>query len=229
MPRTSRAIVANYCYHVLNRANEKKRVFHDIEDYDWFLHLAAEAQTRVSLAILAVCLMPNHVHFVMRPQHQDDLSNWMHWLFTSHVGAHRKKYETTGRIWQGRFKAFPIQEDLHFLTVIRYVERNALTSRLVDRAEDWRWGSLSWRDHSRQPLKLSQSPVILPDNWAEHVNTPITLNETAAIQTSINRNRPYGSPDWVSAKARELGLTSSVNPPHRPRKRAMEQEDIFSN
>jgi putative transposase len=49
----------------------------------------------------------------------------------------------TGTLLQGRFKSFPIQEDGRFLTVARYVERNALRAKLVRRAEDWRWGSLS--------------------------------------------------------------------------------------
>ena len=53
-------------------------------------------------------------------------------------------YQTsgTGHLYQGRFKAFPVQTDEHFDTVLRYVERNALRAGLVDRAEDWRWSSL---------------------------------------------------------------------------------------
>ena len=47
-----------------------------------------------------------------------------------------------GHLYQGRFKSFPVAEDGHFLTVCRYVERNALTANVVRRAEDWRWGSL---------------------------------------------------------------------------------------
>jgi putative transposase len=53
-------------------------------------------------------------------------------------------------VYQGRFKSFPIQDDSHFLTVCRYVERNALRAELVGRAEDWRWGSLwRWRTQVR--------------------------------------------------------------------------------
>ena len=43
MPRTSRAVVANYCYHVLNRGNNQMRLFHDRADYIAFLWLLAEA------------------------------------------------------------------------------------------------------------------------------------------------------------------------------------------
>ena len=48
----------------------------------------------------------------------------------------------TGHVYQGRFKSFPIQDDAHFLTVCRYVARNAMQAERTARAEDWRWGSL---------------------------------------------------------------------------------------
>jgi putative transposase len=69
------------------------------------------------MRLLAFCVMPNHWH-----------------LAHGTVG--------TGPLYQGRFKSFPIQEDEHFFTVCRYVERNALRANLVTSAEQWRWSSL---------------------------------------------------------------------------------------
>ncbi|MGA9925826.1 MAG: transposase, partial [Isosphaeraceae bacterium] len=64
-----------------------------------------------------------------------DLSRWMHWLLTAHVRRYQRHYHATGHVWQGRFKAFPIQDDDHLLVVLRYVERNPLHAGLVGRAE----------------------------------------------------------------------------------------------
>ena len=47
----------------------------------------------------------------------------------------------TGPLYQGRFKSFPVQEDEHFFSVCRYVERNALRVNLVASAQPWRWSS----------------------------------------------------------------------------------------
>ena len=105
----------------------------------------AEAQDHVALPILGACLMPNHIHLVVRPLRDDDVARWAHWMFTTHARRYHKKYKSSGRVWQGRFKAFAIQNDRHYLTVLRYVEQNALRARLVNRAEDWEWGSLRWR------------------------------------------------------------------------------------
>jgi len=86
-------------------------------------------------------------------------------LLTSHVRRYHRRYGSNGHVWQGRFKAFPIQHDAHLLQVIRYVERNALRANLVVRAEDWRWGSLAWRDAGYPVSFLVVPPVPLPDDW----------------------------------------------------------------
>jgi len=218
MPRTGRFIVANYCYHVLNRSNRRARIFHAADDYQQFLALIHRAQERVEIPILAACLMPNHFHLVVRPRQPDDLSRWARWAFTTHVRWHHSKYDTTGRLWQGRFKAFLIQEDHHLLTVMRYVERNALRARLVERAEDWKWGSLGWRTMRHPPVALSASPLPLPSYWRHLVNEPQTSAELAEIRTCINRQRPFGEPDWVTRQARALGIESSLIPVGRPRR-----------
>jgi|SRR6185503_835643 len=216
MPRTARAIVGGYCYHVLNRGNKKARVYHERADYEQFFALVARAQERLELPILAACLMPNHVHLVVRPVHSDDLARWMHWTFTTHVRWYHAKYSTTGRVWQGRFKAFIVQEDHHLLTVMRYVERNALRANLVERAEDWEWGSLAWRRSARPPVELAASPVSLPSYWRHLVNDAQTAAELDAIRACVNRQRPFGAPDWVSNQIAELGLQSSITPVGRP-------------
>jgi putative transposase len=218
MPRTARAIVAGYCYHVINRGNRKSRVFHERADYEQFLALIALAQQRVHVPILAACVMPNHLHLVVRPAESGDLARWMHWAFTTHVRWSHKKYSTTGRVWQGRFKAFPIQQDRHLLTVMRYVERNALRATLCERAEDWEWGSLAWRRAPRAPVQLDASPVPLPSYWRHLVNEPQTAVELAEIRTCVNRQRPFGEPDRVQREAVALGLEQSLKPVGRPRK-----------
>jgi len=85
----------------------------------------------------------------------------MQWFSTAHVRPYHAHYHSSGHVWRGRFKAFPIQADEHFLTVLRYVERNALRAGLVEKAEDWRWTSLALRSLKPVPKILSPSPVTL--------------------------------------------------------------------
>lgn len=228
MPRTARAIVAGYCYHVLNRGNGRARIFHDARDYQTFVRLLDDAQSNMPVELLAACLMPNHIHLVLRPSADDGISSFMHWLLTSHVRRHHRRYDSGGRLWQGRFKASVIQHDRHLITVLRYVERNALTAKLVSQAEDWRWGSLRWRLRAGSGPAPAPSPVPLPSNWARYVNEPQSLKELAEVRAAVNRERPIGDPEWIVEKAEELGYRYSTRPRGRPRRRpAAEPPSLF--
>src|SRR5688572_16320419 len=218
MARAPRTIRADECYHVINRGNQKARIFHSSADYEAFLEYMREAQGRIELPLLAACLMPNHMHLVVRPRRDEDLASWLSWLCTTHVRRHHRTYGTTGRLWQGRYKACLIQQDHHLLTVLRYVERNALAGKLVARAEDWCWGSLSWRGLKNAPLALTPAPIDLPKWWTEFVNQPMTSVELAAVREAVIRQRPFGAPEWVDAAARENGIEQSLAPIGRPRR-----------
>lgn len=220
MPRTARASVGGICYHVLNRGNGRMRVFHGDGDYAAFVDLLAEANRRIPMRILGYMLMPNHFHLVLWPRANGDLSRWMQWLMTSHVRRYHRTHGGSGHVWQGRFKAFPIEQDEHLLTVLRYTERNALRANLVQRAEAWLWSSLAWRPTGRRPEMLSDGPVTYPRNWLVSVNAPATAAESAALRRSIERGAPFGGDDWTKRTARRLGLESSLRPRGRPAKRA---------
>ena len=203
----------------MNRGNQKARVFHSSADYAAFLEYMREAQDRLELPVLALCLMPNHVHLVVRPRRDGDIAPWVSWLFTTHVRRHHRKYGTTGRLWQGRYKACLIQQDHHLLTVLRYVERNALAANLVARAQDWRWGSLNWRTTDFVPLPLTPAPIDLPKWWTEFVNQPMTAAELLAVRESVNRQRPFGAPEWAQLAAIRTGMEQSLAPIGRPRRK----------
>ncbi|CAN5219583.1 transposase [soil metagenome] len=222
MVRTARAAVGGICYHVLNRGNNKSQVYDSSEEYLEFLTLMRAAQERIAIDVLAVCLMPTHFHCVLRPVGDKDMGRWMHWLLTTHVRRRQARTRSTGHVWQGRYKAFPIEQDEHLLMVMRYVERNALRANLVRSAENWRWGSLHWRTKGRPLLNLAECPVPLPRNWAGYVNEPQSNAEIEALRICVRRERPFGSARWVRRAAAELGLEASIRSvgnPRRSRKR----------
>jgi putative transposase len=217
MPRTARASVGNVCYHAINCGNARAEVFYEDDDYAAFVRLVDEACQRLPMRVLAYCLMPNHFHVVLWPHGNGDLSRWMQWLLTSHVRRYHRHYHGSGHVWQGRFKAFPIQQDEHLLTVSRYVERNPLRANLVRRAEQWTWSSAGqWRENSR-PTWLHAGPVPYEGDWLRWVNRPQKAAEEAAVRTCIARGSPYGGPTWQRLTAKRLGLEASLRPRGRPR------------
>jgi len=217
MPRTARASRGGYCYHVINRGNGRAEVFHKDADYQAFVRLIGEACARVPMRVLGYCLMPNHFHLVLWPHKDGDLSRWMQWLLTAHVRRYHKHYASSGHVWQGRFKAFPIEDDDHLLTVLRYVERNPLRAELARRAEKWAWSSLAVLHSGNVPPYLHAGPVRRPSDWLAYVHEPLTEAELERLRRSVNRGTPYGGDDWAKRTARRLGLEASLRPRGRPR------------
>jgi putative transposase len=211
-------LVAGGYYHVINRGNDRSTVFHGPAEYQSFLGLVAAAQERIRLELLAFCLMPNHFHMVVSPREQGHVSRWMHWLLTTHTHRYHLRHGTSGRVWQGRFKAFPIKHDGHLLAVLRYVERNALRSGLVDHAEKWRWGSLALRLEGDYGDLLADPPVALPRDWPRRVNEPQTPTELEALRTCVNREHPFGDDPWVNQIAWRLSPATPARPRGRPPK-----------
>jgi putative transposase len=219
MPRTARASVGGLCYHVINRGNNRRRVFRKEADYAAFLKAVAQACAEIPMRVLGFCLMPNHFHMVVWPENDGDLSRWMHWVLNTHVRRYHKHYQSSGHVWQGRFKAFPIEQDEHLLTVLRYAERNAVRARLVRRAELWNWSSARfWVPAAERPSFVVDGPVPRPANWLTWVNESLTPGELEALRRSVNRGTPYGKLKWTTATAKSLGLEHTLRPQGRPRK-----------
>ena len=218
MPRTARAMVGGLCYHVINRGNGRATVYHEPRDYNAFLRLMTLASERIPMRTLAYCLMPNHFHLVLWSLTDGDISRWMHWLLTSHAKRHHRIRGSSGRIWQGRFKAFPIQQDRHLLTVNRYVERNPLRANLVQSAADWPWSSLSGAETTFADSLCSEWPVEKPQNWLEIVNQPHSQSEIEVLRQCTYKNAPFGSDTWVRSTADQLGLNSSLRAKGRPKR-----------
>ena len=217
MPRTARASVGGLIYHALNRGNRREAVFHKPADYDAFLEAVAEARRRLPLDLFGYCLMPNHFHLVLRPHADGDLGQWMRRLLTTHAKRYHRHYGTTGHVWQGRYKAFPIQDDSHLVTVLRYVERNALRAELVSRAEHWKWSSLPGRLAGDPRLWLAEPAPIDPD-WLSRVNEPLSAGDLLRLRESVARERPYGSEGWTRQTVQQLGLEFTIRDRGRPKK-----------
>jgi putative transposase len=228
MGRSQRAVEDGLVYHVLNRGNARRAFLHKPGDYEAWLRVLAEAKEAVPMRVLAYCLMPNHWHLVLWPEHGEDLSRFVGWLSQTHTQRWHAHYHNvgTGHLYQGRFKSFPVQEDGHFYSLCRYVERNALRAGLVERAEDWEWGSLWDRVHGDGGVRLlSPWPVVFPDSWVEQVNEAQSERELQALRRCVKRGLPYGEKGWVETTARRLGLTQALRPLGRPRKRREKTEE----
>ncbi len=196
-------------------------MFEKVEDYAAFEKVLEEAGQRAGMRLLGFCVMPNHWHLILWPREDGDLSDYMCWLTNTHTRRWHLSHGTagTGPLYQGRFKSFPIEEDEHFFTVCRYVERNALRANMVSSAEQWRWCSLWHRVHKPRLVTLAEWPLVRGDRWLEYVNQVETEAELKALRRSAWSGTPFGNTLWQQTTAKRLGLESTLRSPGRPKSR----------
>jgi putative transposase len=209
MPRRLRRTLPGAVFHVMNRAVRRTVLFRTKADYRAFAAVTCESLARFKISVIAYCVMPNHWHFVVVCQRIEDLSRWMHWLCCTHANRWNGAHGTRGRgaVYQGRFRAVPVQKDRSLIRVCRYVERNALRKGLVATAERWTWSSVAVECKKCDRIPVEEWPIPKPANWLEIVNNPETESELSAMRTALRRNHPIGDRDWREAVAPFAGLS----------------------
>lgn len=214
MGRSPRNALGGIVYHVLNRANGRIEIFRKDKDYEAFEDILAEAKKKQPMRVLAYCIMPTHWHLVLNPYRDGDLPNFMRWVTLTHTQRWHAHYKSVGygHLYQGRYKSFPVEQDEHFLQLVRYVERNAKRATLVKKAEQWRWSSLHKRQFGspEQQKLLGTWPVESDGDYIKWVNEPQPKEEVEVIRYAIQRGRPYGGEVWVSRMVEKLGLETTM-------------------
>ena len=221
MPRIKRTNVGGYVYHVLNRANARVQIFDNDEDYKLFENILEEAIEKFNVKILAYCIMPNHFHLVLYPENEGDLSIFMGWVTNTHTRRWHTQKGTVGQghLYQGRYKSFICQNDNHFLTLVKYVEQNALKAKLVKKAEGWRWSSVWRREYGtiKQKKLLFPWPVSKPKDYLSWLNTILPEEKEEIIERSIIKSNPYGGDYWLDNTVKKFGLEQTLRRVGRPK------------
>jgi putative transposase len=206
MPRRPRRATGQYVFHVFNRAIQTLTLFERPRDYEAFLRVVQEATEQCPMRIIVYSLMPTHFHLALWPLDDTGLSRFMQWLTATHARRWRESTRSSGRgaLYQGRFKAIPVQRDYHLIRMCRYVERNALRAKLVRRAEDWPWSTASPEAAAEHRPQLTAWPVPKPADWLEVLNVPEPEKDLHEIRQAIRNNVPFGQKAWRNRAIKEL-------------------------
>lgn len=197
MVRAARTVIPDFPHHVIQRGVRRMNTFNQKSDYEAYLSFVAEGCENSNTEVLAYCLMPNHVHFIMVPRHEDGLRGAL-------ANAHRRfarminlREECTGHLWQDRFHSFPMDES-HLLVCLRYVELNPVKALLVERPEQWLWSSARARILGK-PDKLINTNTLkdmVPD-WKALLDVHQSDDEVKKINEHNSSGYPLGNEGWI--------------------------------
>ncbi len=140
MARRPRVEFPGALYHVISRGNHGQNVFRAPADYGRYGDLLERYQARYDFLLYAYVLMPTHMHLLLETG-ETPLSKIMQGLQQSYTLYFNRRYQVSGHLFQGRYKALLCQKDAYLLELVRYLHLNPVRARLVQAPEAYRWSS----------------------------------------------------------------------------------------
>ena len=213
MPTRPSADHAGPTYHVVNRAAFGQLLYEDFGEYLAYIRLMAWALEPSPIELFAFCLMPNHLHLLLRTPAEPDMSAFMHRLTMTHALRLRGWRGTRGHgaVYQSRFRASLVANDSYFYRAVRYVERNPVRATFVERVEDWMWSSAS-PVGMLQGVRLAPWPLPRPRDWRSYVNDVEPQRELDFMRLRVRRREPFADPAAeVEATANRAKKTVAVS------------------
>lgn len=221
MPRIPRLDIGGNYYHIVNRANARLQIFNNEEDYELFEGVLQDAWDIYQPNILAYCVMPNHFHIVIKTKEDGQMSLFMKWFTQTHASRWHAKNKThgSGSLYQGRYKSFIIQDDQHLFTVLRYVERNPVTAKLVTKPLNWKYSSVYRRYEGDTEKKKLLTPWAIeePVDYLDILTQPMTAKEIDRLEQSERKSTPYGDEEYVLSAIEQYGLKATTRNSGRPK------------
>ena len=141
MARQPRFVLPGQPQHVIQRGNNRTVIFADEADYLCYLQMLTDASNRHGCKIHAYVLMPNHVHLLVTPESGQGISRVMQSLGRRYVQYFNYRYQRTGTLWEGRYKATLVDTEQYLLTCYRYIELNPVRAGMIGHPADYRWSS----------------------------------------------------------------------------------------
>ena len=124
-------------YHIYNRGARQVTIFREPDNYHFVLYRVKKYCWELNLSIIVYCLMPNHYHFLVRQNGEYPAGLLPQRVFNSYTKAYNKRYKHTGTIFEGRYKAIPVEQESYLKHLCRYIHLNPVKDGIVAHVEDW--------------------------------------------------------------------------------------------
>ncbi len=148
MPRAPRAFECATSYHVTVRCNNQAFDLRGPQARKAILFCIAKARAKFGFSLFAVCVMSNHVHYLIRPALPTDMPRLMHWLNWYSAMLLNRLLRRRGHFWEQRYHAaaVPDKDADHALRVLRYIHANPRAAHMIN---DYEYAYSNYRSYVR--------------------------------------------------------------------------------
>ena len=220
MARQPRFNLPGYPQHVIIRGNNREPVFFSDGDYTFFLRKLREAIVQHPCELHAYVLMSNHVHFLISPLQDKNLSKVMQSIGRVYVQQFNRLYGRTGTLWEGRYKATVVDSDNYALACYRYIELNPVRAEMVDDPAKYPWSSYRYNALGEENVLITPHSLYLSlskNECARHQSYR-TLFDHDMPEKLISEIREMTNKSWVLGSDRfAAGIQAKLSRPVLPR------------
>jgi putative transposase len=222
MARRAKLLVAGVPHHILQRGHDRQPVFFGASDYGRYLDWLRDAGKTYNCRIYAYVLMANHIHLLASAEEPAALSRMMKHLSGRYARHFNLLYRHSGSLWEGPFKANPIDPETHFLKCCRYMECHPLRERLASHPKDYPWSSYrfhadgsadTWLSTHEMYERLGSTAEQRRQVYHDLCSRELTTEELTEIRESIVRGWPLGGERFKDE------IENALHRPVRPLKR----------
>lgn len=222
MARLPRLVVPQQPHHIVQFGADRQHIFRGADDFLVFLNWLRDAAKQYKVAVHAYALLPDHLHILATPSDAEGLARMVQWVGRHYVPYFNRKYERSGTLWQGRFKATVVDAATYLMTCTRYIELNPVRAGLVSNPADYAWSSYAHHIGAKPDPLITDHPAY----WALG-NTPFErdaaykyLTEQALTPQELDELKETARKGWVlGSEAFKRGLEAQLNRQVRPAKR----------
>lgn len=147
-------------YHVVQRGIERKNIFASDRDKERFLSYLKVSHSAYNAIFHTYVLMDNHYHLIVETP-RANISKIMHYINASFAAYYNAKHKRVGPLYQGRFKAIPVQEDEYLHHLSCYIHLNPVRAGIVKSPEEHPYSSYSFFTTKKEPPEWLATGFIL--------------------------------------------------------------------
>jgi putative transposase len=141
MARLPRYAAPDIPQHVVQRGNNRSAIFAIEYDVQFFAECLKTACDRNECRVHAYVFMTNHVHLLMSPSTEIGISKVMHWVCGRYAQWFNARYQRTGALFEGRYRATVVETEAYLFACYRYIELNPVRAGLSASPDEFRWSS----------------------------------------------------------------------------------------
>ncbi len=161
MSRGERILVDDGIYHIICRGHNRYRIFNLFKDYHTYKNILLNYKKRFSYDLFHYCLMPNHIHLLLKISKGGDLPHLMQCVTQSYAKHYKRSYRHIGNLFQGRYKSLYIDKDGYLLECARYIERNPQRAKIVKDLSEYRFSSFNFYVKGKKDNIITANPLYM--------------------------------------------------------------------